>query len=60
MRSSELTAQVGRLGQLVVEGLRLSVRVVDAKVSYGKLRLLVQPTDADSSGQMWVEEGRVR
>lgn len=60
MRSSELTAQVGRLGQLVVEGLRLSVRVVDAKVSYGKLRLLVQPTDEASSGQMWVEEGRVR
>ena len=60
MRSSELTAQVGRLGQLTVEGLRLSVRVVDAKVSYGKLRLLVQPTDEQSSGQMWVEEGRVR
>ena len=52
---------IGRVGIVSLEGgLKVQVRVTDAKVSYGKLKLLVEPESRDSSGQMWVEEWRVK
>ena len=52
MRQSELQAYIGRTGRLTLEGtmhierLILPCKVIDAKVSYGKLKLLcIMPGD---------------
>ena len=61
MRASELSAFVGQEGQIaVLGGLRIAVKVVDAKVAYGGVRVLIQPLDDRSGGQTWVEAGKVR
>lgn len=66
MKQSELQAYIGRPGRLKLEGtvhverLVLPVTVVDAKVSYEKLKLLCEPVAEGCEGQMWVEEWRVK
>ena len=66
MRQSELQAYIGRTGRLKLQGtlhiecLELPVKVIDAKVSYGKLKLLCAPVDEQTEGQLWVEAWRVK
>ena len=60
MNTSELLSYVGRTGVIELHGLTLAVMVMDSKVSYGGLRLLVRPLDERSGGQTWIEERKVR
>ena len=59
MKVSELQTYVGRAGSISIQGLTIAVWCLDAKVSYGGLRVLVEPTDEHSKGQAWVEEKKV-
>lgn len=39
------------------EGLLVKVKILDAKVAWGKTRLLVEPLAG--SGQVWIDESRL-
>ena len=65
MKVSELAAYVGKSGLLtlpasgmVTVAFYCTVVVKDAKSSFGRVFLLVEP--ADGGGQAWVESSRVR
>ena len=60
MNTSELLSYIGRTGLIDLHGLTIAVRIVDSKVAYGGLRVLVAPLDDRSSGQTWIEERKVR
>lgn len=60
MTTAELLAYVGRTGLIELHGLQIAVLVMDSKVAYGGLRLLVRPVDERSGGQTWIEERKVR
>jgi hypothetical protein len=54
---------IGKPAQLIVEGfakgsnLHFDVEVSDAKLTYGRIRLLIKPVAG--SGEQWVESGRL-
>lgn len=52
-----MQSSIGKTVQLRFESLRVSAEVIDAKSSYGKVRLLVKPIAG--SGQQWIEESRI-
>lgn len=56
---AELSQFVGREGTLRMENLFIHVRVVDARKSYGKIQLQIQPVDTCGVGTQWVDAGRV-
>ena len=60
MTTAELLAYVGRVGSVELHGMQIAVRVLDSKVAYGGLRLLIEPADERSRGQTWIEERKVR
>ena len=60
MTTAELLAYIGRIGVVELHGLQIAVRVLDSKVAYGGLRLLIGPVDGQSKGQTWIEERKVR
>lgn len=58
MNARELAALLGSSGLLrSADGLRVSVRVLDARPAFGRLDLLVEPVEG--SGSAWVSADRV-
>jgi hypothetical protein len=45
---------VGKKGYVYLEGLKVEVRVLDVKSSYGKQRFLIKPMAGE--GQVWKEQ----
>lgn len=52
-----MQSMIGKIVELRFEYLSVSAEVIDAKSSYGKVRLLVKPVSG--SGQQWIEESRI-
>lgn len=44
---------IGKKGSIYVGGLRVAVKVLDVKISYGKPRWLVTPVEG--ADEVWVE-----
>ena len=61
MTAADMAQYLGQRGHITTgaEGLHVRVHVVDAKSSYGELRLRVSPTDSESHGAAWVDARRV-
>lgn len=57
MTARDVAKFIDRAGLLTVEDLKVPVRVLDAKFSYGCTRLRVKPVGG--SGEKWVDRGRV-
>lgn len=58
MKVSELAGLIGREGVIrMSKGFTARVRVLDARMNYGKLQYLV--TSASGEGKAWVEARRV-
>lgn len=55
--ANDMTPVIGQTVQLRVEDIKVLVMVLNAKNSYGRLRLLVTPVAG--SGEQWVEMSRV-
>jgi hypothetical protein len=56
--ATEMHAIVGKTGSLLTtDGLRVDVLIVDAKMAWGDLRVMVQPVRG--SGSIWVSQSRV-
>jgi len=53
----ELTPAIGAQVTVRFEELAIECRVIDAKNSWGKVRVLVQPLAG--TGQQWIELGRL-
>jgi hypothetical protein len=54
-----LAAAIGKVGTLTTtEGLKIEVRVLDARQAYGRTEYLVAPTHG--KGEAWVTTARVR
>ena len=53
----EATALIGSTVSIPMESVRVNVRVMDAKVAYGRFRFLISPVDGD--GEMWVLADRL-
>jgi len=56
-KTSDLATYIGKQGTVRFGRITLRVTVLDAKVSYGKVRILVTPapTDTDKPGSTWVD-----
>lgn len=59
--ASELAALIGRQGILETgqEGLRVAVKVREAKSSYGRPRVYVTPLSGNTEQGAWVEVNRI-
>ena len=53
MTATQLIKQIGSTAYIVAGGLKVAVRIVDAKECWGKTRYLVEPVTG--SGSAWVE-----
>lgn len=53
--AAELAKLIGRTAEYEVCGLSFRVGIMDAKMAYGDVRLLIEPVDG--SGQRWVSKG---
>lgn len=59
MGLGKVAAMVGKEATLTTgEGLKIAVRVLDARQSYGRTEVLVEPVTG--SGKAWVTSKRVR
>lgn len=57
MSISEMAKVIGTEGAIVMDGVRVYVRVLDVKQAYGNIRYLVTPLAG--LGQTWVSAERV-
>lgn len=57
MTASELASWVGADGTLDADGLKVAVRIIDARQVYGRLQFLVTPMHGE--GARWVDASRV-
>ena len=57
MTTAELMAYVGQTELLSSDKLRFFVRILDAKIAYGRVRFLVSPVSGE--GQVWVDSSRI-
>ena len=53
----ELAQYLGRSGHYQIQGMRIVVRVVDARISFGQVQLEIAPYSG--SGSTWVDQGSV-
>lgn len=58
MTAQELAAYVGKSATLESEGVSIPVTIKDARESYGRIDVLVSPTQGE--GETWVDVKRVR
>lgn len=49
----EVTKNMEKLGQIIVKGLSVNVRILDLKTAYNKKRYLVTPSSGN--GEIWVD-----
>lgn len=52
-----MQSAIGKSAQFRSESLRFQVAIIDAKSAYGKIRLLIKPSNG--TGEQWVEESRL-
>ena len=57
MTYREAATYVGKLGVLHTEGLRINVRIIDARKAYGRIDVLVEPIGGE--GEAWVVHTKV-
>lgn len=57
MSIKELASNIGQEGSILMDGVRVYVRVLDVKQAYGNLRYLITPLSG--VGQTWVDAKRV-
>jgi hypothetical protein len=58
MTANELAKAIGQTGSILIDSLRVSVRILDGKVSYGNPRYLITPVSG--TGEQWVSADRVK
>jgi hypothetical protein len=51
------TEQIGEYGIITADGLRVRVRIIDARKVFGRNEVKITP--ADGSGERWVQAGKV-
>lgn len=52
MNANEMALRIGKQGWIFYRNMRLAVKVVDAKVAWGKVRYQVEPVAGDGLGRM--------
>ena len=57
MNTLELAKNIGKTADLRTENLLVTVNILDAKSSYGRIRYLIEPVEG--SRQQWVDASRV-
>lgn len=57
MRTADMAALLGRTVTVKIETLRVECVIQDCKMSYGALRVLVEPVRG--SGSQWIDQHRV-
>lgn len=57
MSTLALQSYIGQTALLSSDKLRFSVKIIDAKLAYGSIRLLVSPENG--IGQVWVDKTRI-
>lgn len=58
MTNAELSKLVGTTGRVNLDGLEVDVKIIDARMSFGRTDVLVVPESG--AGQKWIEAGRVK
>jgi hypothetical protein len=58
MSTLALQSYIGQTALLLSDKLRFAVRIVDAKMAYGSIRLLVTPELGE--GTVWVDSSRIQ
>lgn len=58
MSVKEMAANIGKVGLLSIQSLRVRVTVLDVRVTFGRTDFQVSPVDGQ--GNVWVESSRVK
>lgn len=57
MSVKEMAANIGKVGLLSIQSLRVRVTVLDVRVTFGRIDFQVTPVDGQ--GDVWIESSRV-
>lgn len=55
MDGQEMIKRIGKEAYVKVEGLKIRVKVMNAKYAYGRIRWVVRPADPASAGELTTE-----
>lgn len=58
MSVKNMARYLDKTGLLRIDEMRFPVRCIDVKMSYGNMRILVEPVNGE--GRVWVDASRVR
>lgn len=55
MTASEMMKRIGSEGYVQLQGLKIRVKVIDARTGWGRIRWVVRPSDPGSAGELVTE-----
>ena len=58
MTANKMTVNIGKWAELKIKGLPVRVKIIDAKISYGRIRYMItaQPEKPVFNNYIWVDE----